>query len=132
MAVQYDSSKLNDFELAMISVEINCCYHRIEQLNELLNKVGEVKECLDTGKASHQTANEPNQTTTDFDKLPWKSYKTKQDAKTDEAAWIFANTKGAETLLATLKSNNEKVQLGNFEYSVQGPERQFIARKPVK
>jgi hypothetical protein len=132
MDVKFDSSKISDFELAMISVEINCCYHRIEQLNEILNRVGEVKGYLDPEKASHQTANEPNQATTDFDRLPWKSYKTKQDAKTDEAAWIFANTKGAETLLATLKSNNEKVQLGNFEYSIQGPERQFIARKPVK
>jgi hypothetical protein len=67
----------------------------------------------------------------DLAKLPWKSYQTKQDAKQDEAAWIFANTKGAEVLLADLKTRN-KVQIGSFEYTFSGKERQFISRKPLK
>jgi hypothetical protein len=132
MDVNFDSSKISDFELVMISVEINCCYHRIEQLNEVLNKVGEVKGYLDTGKTSHQTTNEPNQTTPDFANLPWRSYTTKQDAKPDEAGWIFGVTKGAESLLSTLKSNNGKVTIGAFDYIIQGAEHQFIARKPIK
>ena len=63
--------------------------------------------------------------------LPWRSYQTKQDAKPDEAAWIFANTKGAEALSAVLKTK-DKAQIGTFEYSRSGPEKQFISRKPLK
>ncbi len=67
----------------------------------------------------------------DLQSLPWKSYATKQAAEKDEAGWIFANTKGAEALLATLKTK-DKAQIGSMEYSRQGPEKQFISRKPVK
>jgi hypothetical protein len=69
---------------------------------------------------------------TDLLKLPWKSYKTKQDAKEDEAAWIFSNTAGAEVLLATLKAKNGNANIGSFDYQLQGKEKQFISRKPVK
>jgi hypothetical protein len=52
---------------------------------------------------------------------------------TDGETWIFANTKGAEALLSTLKaSSDRKVTPGSFEYMIQGEESQFIARKPVK
>jgi len=63
--------------------------------------------------------------------LPWRSYQTKQDAKPDEAAWIFSDTKGAEALLAILKTR-DKTQIGAFEYSRSGREKQFISRKPLK
>jgi len=64
--------------------------------------------------------------------LPWKSYQTKQAAKENEAAWIFANTKGAEALLASLKTK-DKVQISKFEYNLsQGHDKQFISRKPLK
>jgi hypothetical protein len=127
-------STLNDFEIAWIKAEINCCYYRIEQLTEILNKDGEAKGYTNTTKTPppNQTTNQPNQTTSDFDKLPWKSYKTKQDAKPDEAGWIFANTKGAETILETLKANDGKAKFGNFECYLQGENQTFIARKPVK
>lgn len=131
--IKFDPSKISDFELAMISAEINCCYHRIEQLSEILNKTGEAKGYFDAGKAPPQSKNEPGQLPgTDFDKLPWKSYKTKQAAGPEEAAWIFSNAQGAEALLSTLKSKDGKTTIGTFEYQLQGPERQFIARKPVK
>jgi hypothetical protein len=63
--------------------------------------------------------------------LPWKSYQTKEAARPEEAAWIFANTKGAEALLAILKTK-DKSQIGTFEYSLSGAEKQFITRKPLK
>lgn len=66
----------------------------------------------------------------DFSKLPWKSYKTKQDAKENEAGWIFSNTAGAEALLSTLKSKDGKTRIGNFGYQLQGAQKQFISRKP--
>jgi hypothetical protein len=69
---------------------------------------------------------------TDFSSLPWKSYKTKTDAKEGEAAWIFSNTAGAEALLATLKSKDGKARVGTYDYQLQGKEKQFISRKPVK
>lgn len=68
----------------------------------------------------------------DLSKLPWKSYKTKQDAKENEAGWIFSNTAGAEVLLTTLKSKDGKARVGTFDYQLQGKEKQFISRKPVK
>jgi hypothetical protein len=68
----------------------------------------------------------------DLAKLPWKSYQTKQDAKENEAAWIFSNTAGAEALLATLKAKDGKTRMGDFDYQIQGQEKQFISRKPVK
>lgn len=68
----------------------------------------------------------------DLSKLPWKSYKTKQDAKENEAAWIFSNTAGAEALLATLKAKDGKARIGSADYQLQGKEKQFISRKPVK
>ena len=67
----------------------------------------------------------------DLTKLPWKSYQTKETAKENEAAWVFANTKGAESLLALLKTK-DKATIGNFTYELQGKEKQFISRKPVK
>ena len=48
--IKFDPSKISDFELAMISAEVNCCYHRIEQLSEILNKAGEAKGYLEAGK----------------------------------------------------------------------------------
>lgn len=64
--------------------------------------------------------------------LPWKSYQTKQAAKEDETAWIFADAEGAEALLASLKAKG-KVQIGKFEYSLrQGKDKSFISRKPLK
>ncbi len=69
---------------------------------------------------------------TDSSKLPRKSYKTKQQAEPNEAAWIFSNTEGAESLLATLKSKDGKATIDVFDYQLQGKDHQFIARKPVK
>ncbi len=68
---------------------------------------------------------------TDLASLPWKSYQTKQDAKPDEAAWIFRNTEGAEVLVATLKTK-DKAQIDGMEYSFSGNEHQFISRNPAK
>jgi hypothetical protein len=132
MEIKFDPSRLNDFELAMISAEIKCCYHKIEVLNEIINNAGEAKGYTDIEKTTTPTANKSSQTSASFDNLPWKSYKTKQDADPNEAAWIFANAKGAENLLYTLKNNAGKTTIGSFEYQLQGAENQFIARKPVK
>lgn len=126
-----DPSKINDFEIAMLTLELNSCYHRIQLISELLTKIGEAKGITDN--ENQQTKPSANQLPgTDLDKLPWKSYQTKQTAKPDEAAWIFSNAQGAEALLATLKSKDGSAKIGNFEYQLQGAERQFIARKPVK
>jgi hypothetical protein len=129
-----DLSKLNDFELSILMVERDTAQFKKERIDELINKYGEAQGYLDAAK--QPTATPKNEATqlpgTDFSKLPWKSYKTKETATPDEAAWIFANTQGAEALLATLKAKDGKAQVGAFEYQLQGKERQFIARKPIK
>ncbi len=129
---KFDPSKISDFEIAMIYAEINCCYHRIEQLSEIINKVGEAKGYSDTAKTAPTKKDYSQLQDTDLTKLPWKSYKTKQAADPEEAGWIFSNTQGAEALVSTIKAKDGKAKIGNFEYQLQGAERQFIARKSVK
>jgi hypothetical protein len=69
-------------------------------------------------------------------KLPWKTYKSKEDCKSDEAGWIFRNTKGAEALadLIHKQGNSVTVQIArtSFEVRFSGAEKQFIGRAPVK
>lgn len=69
-------------------------------------------------------------------KLPWKTYKNKEDCKPEEAGWIFRNTQGAEALANLIEKQGKgtHVQIGpqKFECSFSGSEKQFIGRKPVK
>lgn len=128
-----DLSKLNGFEISMLTIERNTCAYKAQQITELLNKIGDTKGYSDADKTKSIINNESGQLPgPDFDKLYWKSYKTKQAAGPDEAAWIFSNTKGAEALLATLKAKDGKVTIGSFEYQLQGDARQFVARNPIK
>lgn len=126
-----DPAKISDFEIAMLTLELNACYHKIQLISELLTKIGETKGITDNEKQEpKKPANQlPG---TDLDKLLWKSYQTKQATKPDEAGWIFANAQGAEALLATLKSNDGKVTIGNWTYQLQGNQNQFIARNSAK
>ena len=126
-----DFSKITDYEIQMLIIERNTCNYKVEQINELLNQIGEskgLKHC--STKRKDQRNNCPGSNA--LNELPWKSYKTKEKAEPTEAGWIFTKTEGAEALVATLKTNDGKAKIGNFEYQLQGPERQFIARKPVK
>jgi hypothetical protein len=128
-----DLSKTSEIEIAKLIAKRDVLQYNIDVLDQLLNQIGEAKGYADATKPPlHQTIGELNNTKDDFSKLPWVSYATKQAAKPDEAGWVFANKKGAEELLSTLKTNNGKVSLGNFEYTLQGAEQTFIARKPVK
>jgi hypothetical protein len=119
----------SDYEISMLIIERDACYTKAQAIDELLNRIGQAKGFADASKPTSKPDNSglPG---TDLSNLPWKSYKTKQNATPDEAAWIFSNTQGAEALLATLKSNDGKKTIGNFEYTFSGNEKQFIARKP--
>ena len=69
----------------------------------------------------------------DLDKLPWKSYQTKQlTTNPKEAAWIWANARGAEALAEQMKQHNGKVSVSGMEYMFSGQTQQFISRKPSK
>lgn len=127
-----DFSKLTDYEISMLIIERNSCNYKAEQITELLNKVGESKGLTDTASSNENEQAQKLSGSNDFNELPWKSYKTKEKAEPTEAGWIFSNATGAEALLATIKTNGGKAQIGDFEYQLQGPERQFIARKPIK
>lgn len=69
-------------------------------------------------------------------KLPWKTYKSKEDCKPNEAGWIFTNTQGAETLSDLIKKQGKEavVQIGDYSFDVRfsGAEKQFIGRTPAK
>jgi hypothetical protein len=64
-----------------------------------------------------------------LEKLPWKPYR-----EGHRAAWIFADTKGAEKLYELIKeSQTGKVPIGEFEYKIsKGKDREFISRNPIK
>ncbi len=129
-----DLSKLTDYDFSLLIVKRNVCQFEAEQLDELLNRIGETKGLTEPTKQIPiaPTKNEaPLLSEADFDKLPWKSYKTKEIADANEAGRIFSDTKGAETLLAVLKTK-DKAQIGTFEYQLQGNKNQFIARNPIK
>ncbi len=119
----------SDYEISMLIIERDACYTKAQAIDELLNKIGQAKGFADASKPTSKpdTSGLPG---IDLNKLPWKSYKTKQSATLEEAAWIFSNTKEAEALLATLKSHDGKTTIGNFEYTFSGNEKQFISRKP--
>ena len=86
-------SKLNDFEISKLIIERDCANYRKEQFDELLNKIGDAKGYSDADKTESIINNESGQLPgPDFDEFYWKSYKTKQAAGPDEAAWIFSNT----------------------------------------
>lgn len=71
-----------------------------------------------------------------LDKLPWKSYRTKDfTTNPKEAGWIWANIQLAKELASQLEQHNGKIIVSGMEYSFSGPEankKQFIARKPTK
>ena len=125
-------SKLTDYEISMLTIERNACNYKAEKITELLNKVGESKELTNTASSNEKEQAQQLPGSKDLNELPWKSYKTKEKAEPTEAGWILAKTEGADALLATIKTNGGKAQIGDFEYQLQGPERQFIARKSVK
>ncbi|MCL2643438.1 MAG: hypothetical protein FWD52_08035 [Candidatus Bathyarchaeota archaeon] len=131
-----DLSKIPDFEIAKLVAKRDVLQYTIEVVDQLLNKIGETKGYADLTNPPHQPTNQtvttPINTEPNFDHLPFKSYKTKQAATSEESCWIFANTKGAEPLLTAIQNNNGKAALGSFEYSLTGPEKQFITRKPLK
>lgn len=66
--------------------------------------------------------------------LPWVSYKTKQAvSSSEEAGWIFSNSKGAEELVKAIrKAKGGKLELGTMLYQFSGDNNQFISRRPVK
>jgi len=127
-----DITKLTDYEISMLIIERNACHYKAEQINELLNKIGETKGLTNAASSNEKSQDCQLPGSKDPSELPWKSYKTREKADANESAWIFSKTAEAEALLATLKINEGKVKIGNFEYQLQGKERQFIARKPVK
>jgi hypothetical protein len=69
-------------------------------------------------------------------KLPWKTYRTKEDCKPDEAGWIFTNTQGAEALVDLIGKygNDVPVEMGSYKFEVKlsGDHKQFLGRVPVK
>ena len=126
-----DFSKITDYEIQMLIIERNTCSYKVEQINELLNQIGESKG-LNTAQPNQKDQTKQAPDLKNLNELPWKSYKTKEKADLNEAGWIFTKTAGAEGIAATLKTNDGKAKIGDFEYQLQGPERQFIARKPSK
>jgi len=101
------------------------------------NGIGLIDGWLSASKpASKPTPQLPQLDPDELTKLPWKTYRTKQDCKPEEAGWIFRNTKGAEALADLIEKQDKGaiVQMGphKFEVKFSGEQKQFIGRAPVK
>lgn len=101
------------------------------------NLCGLIDGWLSTHKPTTTTTPEKNQINPqELEKLPWKTYKSKEDCKPDEAGWILTNTQGAEALANLIRKQGKEavVQIGAFKFDVKfsGAEKQFIGRAPSK
>jgi len=101
------------------------------------NLTGLLDGWLSTSKPKNRVpAHLPQLNPDELAKLPWRTYKSKEPCKADEAGWIFRNTPGAEALadLIQRQGNGARVQIGShkFEVKFSGNQRQFIGRAPVK
>jgi hypothetical protein len=133
MIGKFDFSKITDAETTILVAMSEWLCHGQEVFNDLLTRIGEAKGYTDATTTPHQTPiNEPKQPSPDFNKLPWRSYATKQTANPNESAWLFSNNHEAKSLLETLQSGGGKVTIGNFDYCLQGENQMFIARTPIK
>ncbi len=126
----FDASDLTPCDIEKIKHKRGMHQREVDYYQELLTAYGKAKGYID--KNSDFEADKNPARNEVFDKLPWRSYVTKQAADPEEAAWIFSNTQGAESLVSTLKAKDGKATIGRFEYQLQGPEQKFIARKPAK
>jgi hypothetical protein len=87
-------------------------------------KVSKQKTAITTQITKTTAAN-----TTDLNSLPWRKYKD------SSGEWLFADTKGAEKLLAQVTASNGVWQDENFVYRLSKPEsggRRFIRRFPKR
>jgi len=96
-----------------------------------------IDEWLSTRKpATMATPKRPLIDPQELEKLPWKTYKSKEDCKPQDAGWIFRNTKGAEALADLIEKQGKgvTVQIGQhrFEVKFSGADSQFIGRAPIK
>jgi len=126
----FDASHLTPCDIEKIKHKREMHQREVDYYQELLTAYGKAKGYID--KNSDFEADKTPARNEVFDKLPWRSYVTKQAADPEESAWIFSNTKGAESLVSTLKAKDGKATIGRFEYQLQGTDQKFIARKPVK
>jgi hypothetical protein len=97
---QPEEPKLSDLEISILLIRRNVCLYEKEQIDELLDKIGQAKSCEDSvGRESNKENRRP--------------------ANEKEAGWIFVDTKGAEALKATLKTK-DTVRIGLFDYKLTG------------
>jgi len=68
-----------------------------------------------------------------IDKLPWRSYQTKELVGTGHHAWILWERDGGEELAKALREAPEqKLMIGPYEFAFSGKEKQFLSRKVVE
>ncbi len=112
----------------------------IEDASELetakANLTGLLDSWLTQGRAPAPVKPLPQLDPDELEKLPWKTYRTKEPAKPGEAAWTMRDTKGAEALVDLLEKQGKevRVQIGTQNYVVKfsGDKRQFLGRAPIK
>lgn len=93
-----EKTGLSDFEIQMLILERNACQYKVEQIDELLNKIGEAKGLQDS--SSHQTSHISKVTVQElaFSVLKWLpqegekigAFETTSKADSDQVKWSTA------------------------------------------
>ena len=100
----YMSKKLNDIKAKLESID-----KKVDSILESCTPTSTDKPC------------------NTFNNLPWKNFKNDE-----EAAWIYANQKGAEQLVNRLKNaKGNTVFSGGYRFSLSRDGR-FVRRHPIK
>jgi hypothetical protein len=69
----------------------------------------------------------------EIDKLPWRSYQTKDLIGPGHHAWILWERDGGEELAKAIREAPEqKLKIGPYEFAFSGKEKQFLSRKVVE
>lgn len=95
----------------------------IEAVEEYLKRAKKIRKAW--GELPTEVKTEIELTPKKLEKLPWRPYR-----EGHKAGWIFADIKGAENLLETLKASKKgRVTIGEYEYRIShGENRDFISR----
>jgi len=109
-------------ELQRLSAEVQAIK---EALKGLVSRLEEIERSFQ--EMPTETKAELSINPEDLEKLPWHPYR-----EGHRAAWIFANTEGAEELKKLLEESKKPLRIGDFSYKIShGETRDFISRRPL-
>jgi hypothetical protein len=123
----------------MLTVDLSAlAEQRVDVVEDAKNRVMDLldkwtDEVKGTSDVQESVKNIPKVDVANVDKLPWKTFKTKEPCTPHEAGWIQTTHPDAVELADTLKkTGKDGLTIGNMTYKFSGDKGQFINRYPAK